>query len=729
MTGFPLRAYMYGLACSIVLSCAAILCLALAGTATAGPFEDAKAAYGRGDWATALSALRPLADKGEATAQAYLGAMYFSGEGVPQDVATAMAWLRKAADQGNAAAEDELGVIYERGMGLPADAALAARWFRTAADQGTAQGAADAQRELGRLYEVGSGVPQDDVLSAQWFAKAITGFQSGAQRGNISSEMALASMYELGEGLPRDQRQAAILYAKVAAHYRTAADRGDARAQSELAGMYMRGQGLLQDRMQAAQWYRRAADQGDALAEIGLGQLYLGVSYGGSVGWFGKSDPEDEVQAYAWLSRGVARMQEKLAATFVSTLNGIKSDMSPAQIAEADALIRSWNPVKETPPTDGRAISMTPAQTAEAARLQRELHPTPAQVDEAEKDARSYDVSLGSPTAPVTVVEYTSVGCPVCRHWEADVFPAFKTKYVDSGKARFVLREMLVGGAEEVGLAKSGFLLARCAGKDNYFAVVDAVFRIQPDIYGGKADPHAALLEIAQSVGMTEAQAETCVSDQGAAQALKARGDLFGRYEHIDSTPTFVVNGVSLKPGFRTLNELDAAIDGTPSIPVPTLTTSARPTGPHSLVFRAVDDSGPADAEARPPNQGDERVRQRDGGDIWLRPGTVITSDMFKHAEIDTDILNRPMIDMNRPIIDFQFTEEGGRRFAVFTKANVGKRVAIVWDAEVLAAPFIATPITGGSGEITGDFSAEEAAEIVRSINGSKPQTPVILHQ
>jgi len=102
---------------------------------------------------------------------------------------------------------------------------------------------------------------------------------------------------------------------------------------------------------------------------------------------------------------------------------------------------------------------------------------------------------------------------------------------------------------------------------------------------------------------------------------------------------------------------------------------------------------------------------------------------MFKHAEIDTDILNRPMIDMNRPIIDFQFTEEGGRRFAVFTKANVGKRVAIVWDAEVLAAPFIATPITGGSGEITGDFSAEEAAEIVRSINGSKPQTPVILHQ
>jgi hypothetical protein len=70
----------------------------LAGAALAGPLDDAQAAYNRGDYATALQLIRPLADQGDARAQSILGLMYESGRGVPQDYAEAVKWYRKAAD-------------------------------------------------------------------------------------------------------------------------------------------------------------------------------------------------------------------------------------------------------------------------------------------------------------------------------------------------------------------------------------------------------------------------------------------------------------------------------------------------------------------------------------------------------------------------------------------------------------------------------------------------------
>jgi len=85
------------------------------------------------------------------------------------------------------------------------------------------------------------------------------------------------------------------------------------------------------------------------------------------------------------------------------------------------------------------------------------------------------DMSLGSPKARVQVVEYASLSCPHCARFNAEVFPAFRAKYVDTGKVRYTLREMLTPPAE---VAAAGFLMARCAGPGKYFKVVDEVFRI-----------------------------------------------------------------------------------------------------------------------------------------------------------------------------------------------------------------------------------------------------------
>jgi TPR repeat protein len=80
--------------------------LLISGAAVAGPLEDGQAAYRRGDYPTAMSYWRPLAEQGNAVAQVNLGAMYASGRGVPQDHAQAFALFSKAAEQGFAGAQE-----------------------------------------------------------------------------------------------------------------------------------------------------------------------------------------------------------------------------------------------------------------------------------------------------------------------------------------------------------------------------------------------------------------------------------------------------------------------------------------------------------------------------------------------------------------------------------------------------------------------------------------------
>ena len=164
------------------------------------------------------------------------------------------------------------------------------------------------------------------------------------------------------------------------------------------------------------------------------------------------------------------------------------------------------------------------------------------------------DMSLGNPQAKVTVIEYASASCPHCARFNNDVFPAFKAKYIDTGKIHYVFREFLTPPVE---VAAAGFLTARCAGKDKYFSVLDAIFRGQQAMFES-GDYRGGLLRIGQSAGMTEAQFNACVSDDA---ALKALNDRVTKYEQagIHSTPTFVVNGESLT-GEQTLASMDAAI-------------------------------------------------------------------------------------------------------------------------------------------------------------------------
>ncbi|MDR3512230.1 MAG: thioredoxin domain-containing protein [Caulobacteraceae bacterium] len=165
------------------------------------------------------------------------------------------------------------------------------------------------------------------------------------------------------------------------------------------------------------------------------------------------------------------------------------------------------------------------------------------------------DLVLGSPKAPVTVIEYASASCPHCARFNNEVFPAFKAKYIDTGQVYYAFREFLTPPVE---FAAAAFLIARCAGKDKYFTVLDGVFQAQAEIYQS-GDLHGPMLKIAQAAGLDEKAVDACLADTKAIEALNARMQQYLSRDKVSSTPTFVVNGARLV-GEQTLAALDTAI-------------------------------------------------------------------------------------------------------------------------------------------------------------------------
>ena len=148
------------------------------------------------------------------------------------------------------------------------------------------------------------------------------------------------------------------------------------------------------------------------------------------------------------------------------------------------------------------------------------------------------DMSLGDPKARIHVVEYLSLSCPHCAHFNETVFPALKAKYVDKGRVYYTVRELLTPPEN---VAAAGFLMARRAGPARYFTVVDQVFRSQPRWQDEPIKP--ILLDIAKQNGLTEAQFDACLVDEQALAALDARIAYAVETDKVDSTPTFFING------------------------------------------------------------------------------------------------------------------------------------------------------------------------------------------
>jgi len=158
----------------------------------------------------------------------------------------------------------------------------------------------------------------------------------------------------------------------------------------------------------------------------------------------------------------------------------------------------------------------------------------------------------GAENAPVTIIEYASMTCSHCAAFHNSAYPLLKSRYIDTGKVRYILREFPLDP-----LAAGGFMLARCAGEGKYFPMVEALFKQQTK-WAFVQNPIPPLFAIAKEFGLNEQSFEKCLSDQkmlDAIEEVRQRGQKLG----VNSTPTFFVNGKIFR-GALTIEEIDKQV-------------------------------------------------------------------------------------------------------------------------------------------------------------------------
>jgi len=169
------------------------------------------------------------------------------------------------------------------------------------------------------------------------------------------------------------------------------------------------------------------------------------------------------------------------------------------------------------------------------------------------------DHTLGSPKAPVTMIEYAAPTCPHCAHFDETVFPFLKSNYIDTGKVYYVFRVFPLHPSDVAAEA-----MARCLPADNYFQFIDLLFRTQAewDWENGVQDIHGGLVKVGRLAGMTPEKVDSCIANKAATDKINKVAENGQKQYNITATPTFVIDGVVHEAGdVITPSDLQATLD------------------------------------------------------------------------------------------------------------------------------------------------------------------------
>ncbi len=214
----------------------------------------------------------------------------------------------------------------------------------------------------------------------------------------------------------------------------------------------------------------------------------------------------------------------------------------PALAIAAIAALGAW----AMQGTSGPAQSLLPGLTAEAQEAPATTADLPA----------IPDMVLGQADAKVTIIEYASYTCPHCAHFHETVFKPLKRDYIDTGKVKFIFREVYF---DRYGLWAA--MMARCGGATRYFGISGILFEGQKE-WAGSDDPATVvgnLRRIGKTAGMDDAMLDACMQDSNTAQAMLNTYEANAKADAVEGTPTLIINGV--KNSNMTYDELKALID------------------------------------------------------------------------------------------------------------------------------------------------------------------------
>jgi protein-disulfide isomerase len=183
------------------------------------------------------------------------------------------------------------------------------------------------------------------------------------------------------------------------------------------------------------------------------------------------------------------------------------------------------------------------------------------------------DVVLGNPDAKVQILEYASTACGHCRTFHKTILPNIKRDFIDTGKVNMMYRDLPTAPAP---IAAAGAALARCAGEEKYYDVLDDVFTSQPEIFdaarAGAAIP--AYQEIGSRHGMSAKFVEACVTSSKVMEEISRTSDLATK-DQVNSTPTLFINGERVTTENMSVDGLTKLLNAALGIDVPSESSDA----------------------------------------------------------------------------------------------------------------------------------------------------------
>ncbi|MGH1417822.1 MAG: thioredoxin domain-containing protein [Hyphomicrobiaceae bacterium] len=229
-------------------------------------------------------------------------------------------------------------------------------------------------------------------------------------------------------------------------------------------------------------------------------------------------------------------IQSLQRSIFAATLCALMAGLSGCA-GDTDLIANTPGNTNQSEDFAGSTLSGAPGYKPAAGPRQIIKKPTLAQVLQVQSLP---DRAFGNPNAPIKVVKYASLTCPICRKFQRVVFPEFKKTYIDTGKVYFILRMFPIGRS-----AGNAAIALRCAPKNKHLALYNK-FLDQQHKWVSQEVRLDAIYSVAKQVGMTRPQFESCLKNQSMIQGLqwaKERGRTLG----IIGTPNFFIQNKLIK--------------------------------------------------------------------------------------------------------------------------------------------------------------------------------------
>lgn len=168
------------------------------------------------------------------------------------------------------------------------------------------------------------------------------------------------------------------------------------------------------------------------------------------------------------------------------------------------------------------------------------------------------ELVLGEADAPIELIEYASYTCPHCANFHSAVFKKLKADYIDTGKVKFVYREIFF---DKFGLWAA--MVARCGGDMRYFGIQGLLYEQQSDWLAGGRDAMQVvenLRKIGKTAGLSDEQLDACMNDGDMAKAMVEKSQQQAEADEVNATPTLVINGK--KHSNMSYDDLSELLDG-----------------------------------------------------------------------------------------------------------------------------------------------------------------------